>query len=519
MVSSTEFKFRQFNNIVVDWLEDDPDHILMSYGDKNNLQPDLYRVNVETGRDALVKRGLNDVQTWYTDLTGEPRIGQGRKERDGSWVLRIRDAEKNEWRRAEDYPGLPADIDIHGFTSNPNHLIISSYQGRDTIGLYIYDLVQKQITDKLYHNDNYDAAGVVLSADGDKIIGARYISETRETEMLGEYDTVLSRMRNLFDGYVVQYVDRSNDGEKILFKISNSTDPGNLLIVEPDGNPVGLGQLYPQINKDDLGAMISVEYPARDGQQIPSFLTLPPAITDAAQLQNLPFIVLPHGGPYARTEERFDYFAQFFASRGYGVLQMNFRGSAGYGKAFEESGRENWVTMQEDVEDGTRWLISEGLADPKRICIVGWSYGGYAALMGAAKTPELYSCAVSVAGLTDIKDHIRDQKQYRFGAVSMNHFIGEGFEDKDDVRANSPVRIADQIEIPVLLVHGKRDQVVHFDQFTRMRSALKKASAEATYMEFNDGDHYLSLQKDRQGFLSGLEKFLVDVNGKSELMQ
>lgn len=511
--------FRQFNNIVVDWLEDDPDYILMAYGDNNNEMPDIHRVNVETGRGARIKRGFRGVQTWHTDLTGEPRIGQGRDGNDGSWVLRIRDADTDKWRFSDEYPGLPADVDIHGFTSNPNHLIISAYQGRDTIGLYIYDLKQKNITDELYHNNSYDASGVILSADGSEVIGASYVSETREIEMLGEYDTALSRMRDLFVGYDIKFVDRSKDGEKILFKASSATNPGSLLMVEKGGSPVSLGKLRPQVSPKDLGVVNGIEYTARDGQKIPSFLTLPPAITDAAQLQNLPFIVLPHGGPYARTSKRFDYFAQFFASLGYAVLQMNFRGSAGYGKTFEETGRQNWVVMQEDVEDGTRWLIEQGLADPKRICIVGWSYGGYAALMGAAKNPDLYSCAVSVAGLTDINDFIQDKKQYRFGKFTAENFIGSGFENKDDVKANSPVKLADQIEVPLLLVHGKHDEVVHFGQFSRMKSALKKAPAKVTYMDFSEGDHYLSFQKDRQDFLVGLEKFLEKSNGKSELMQ
>lgn len=514
-----EFKFRQFNNIVVDWLEDDPNHILMAYGDDNSRKPDLYRVNVKTGRDKIVKRGLNSVQTWYTDLSGEPRIGQGRNEQDGSWVLRISDAESKNWRFSKDFPGLAADTKIHGFTSNPNQIIISAYQGKDTVGLYIYDLIKKKITDQLYHNDTYDATGVVLSADGDEIIGAHYVSESQQTEMLGEYDTVLSRMRALFDSSIVQYVDRSEDGKKILFKVSNATDPGNLLIVERNGNPVSLSRLQPHINPKDLGAVISIDYTSRDGQKIPSFLTIPPSITDVGQLQNIPFIVLPHGGPYARTSKRFDYFAQFFASQGYGVLQMNFRGSAGYGKKFEESGRKNWVVMQEDVEDGTRWLISEGLADPKRICIVGWSYGGYAALMGAAKNTKLYSCAVSVAGLTDIRDFIRDQKKYRFGNINVKTFFGNGFKNKDDVKANSPMKLASQIEIPIFLAHGKLDQVVHFDQFTRMKSALKKARAKVTYMSFKAGDHSLSSQKDRQDLLSGLEIFLEKANGKSEFIK
>lgn len=518
-VSFSSNQFRQFNNIVIDWLEDDPEHILMSYGDNNNLMPDIYRVNVETGRDVRIKRGIKNVQSWYTDQTGEPRIGQGRDQSDGSWVLRIRDAGTDKWRFSEEYPGLSANVDIHGFTPNPDHLIISAYQGRDTTGLYVYDLKQKKITDELYHNSSYDASGVILSAGDGEVIGATYVSESNETEMLGEYDTVLSRMRARFVDYNVQYVDRSVSGKKILFKASSATDPGSLLMVENGKNLMRLGKLRPQVNPKDLGVVNAIEYPARDGQKIPSFLTLPPSITDTAQLQNLPFIVLPHGGPYARTSKRFDYFAQFFASRGYAVLQMNFRGSSGYGKKFEETGRKNWVVMQEDVEDGTRWLIEQGLADPKRICIVGWSYGGYAALMGAAKNSDLYSCAVSVAGLTDIKDFINDQKRYRFGKFASANFIGNGFKDKDDIKANSPVKLADQIKVPLFLVHGERDQRVHFDQFSRMKSALKKSSAKVTYMDFREGDHYLSFQKDRQEFLVGLEKFLEKVNGRSELMQ
>ena len=454
-----------------------------------------------------------------TDRTGEPRIGQGRSQQDGSWVLRIRDANSKKWRFSKDFAGLDANTDIHGFTSNPNQIIVSAYQGKDTIGLYIYDLIEKKITDQLYHNDSYDATGVVLNTDGDKVIGAVYVSESRQVELLGEYDTVLSRMRALFANSTVTYVDQSEDGKKILFEVSNATDPGNLLLVEGKGDPINLGRLQPQINSEDLGAVISIDYTARDGQIIPSFLTIPPSITDVAQLQKIPFIVLPHGGPYARTSKRFDYFAQFFASQGYGVLQMNFRGSAGYGKKFKESGRENWVVMQEDVEDGTRWLISEGLADPKRICIAGWSYGGYAALMGAAKNAELYSCAVSVAGLTDISDFIRDGKKYRFGNIDVKNFFGSGFKDKANVKANSPVKLASQIEIPIFLAHGKRDQIVHFDQFTRLKSALRKAPAKATYMSFKDGDHSLSLQKDRQDLLSGLEIFLTQVNGKSEFIK
>jgi len=513
---------RQYNNVIVDWLDNDPDHILMAFSDEdnNNLQPDIKRVNVATGRYVTVQRGLRDIQWWITDATGAPRIGQGYKDNSfGTAVMRIRDTQGARWRSADDYPGLSANTRIHGFTQNPDEVIISAYRGKDTVGLYIYDLAAKAVTRKIYHNDKYDASGVVFNSDSGEVIGARYTAEASETELLGEFDTSLARMRRQLPDYTIDYVDQSSDGKTVLFKVSNPYDPGALMILRAGQEmPSRLGYTYPDVNSNQLGDVISLTYRARDKVKIPAFVTLPPTVTETSQIKNLPFIVLPHGGPYGRDSKRFDYFAQFFATRGYGVLQMNFRGSDGYGKAYKEAGRKNWVVMQEDVEDGTRWLQRKGYADPKRTCIVGWSYGGYAALMGAAKNGDLYNCAVAMAALTDIKDFKRDARKYRFGKAGIKNFIGEGFESKDDIKANSPVKIAGDIKIPLFLAHGTADQRVHFDQYRRMKSALKKSPAKVTYMEFRDEDHFLSNQANRQKFLKGVEKFLMDANGKSEFM-
>lgn len=517
-VKSTDIKFRQFNNKVVDWLDDDPDHILMTFGE-HNLSSDLRKVNVATGRHSVVKRELDDVQTWYTDKRGEPRVGQGRKERTGDWVLRIRDSNTEKWRFSDEYSGLSSDVKIFGFTSNPDELVIGDYQGRDTLGLYVYDLSAKKISRELYHNDDYDVSGVIRNSKTGDITGVKYTADAPEVELLGANKSTLSKMREKFSDSNIQFVDLSEDSGKTLFKVSNASDPGYLMVVGQEQKPKILSKLRPRIPANDLGQVIPVKYTARDGAQIPSYVTLPVAITDTAQLKNLPFIVLPHGGPYARDSQRFDYFAQFFASRGYGVLQMNFRGSDGYGKTFKESGRENWVTMQEDIEDGTRWLMKKGYADPKRICIAGWSYGGYAALMGAAKNPELYSCALSVAGLTDIKGFIQDKKDYRFGKISSDNFIGKGFEDKDNIAANTPIKVGSQMTTPVFLAHGKKDLIVQFSQFTRMKSALKKSKSKSTFMEFKNGNHSMTIEKDRQELLQGIENFLIKHNGKSEWMR
>lgn len=510
---------RQFNDRVVDFLEDDPDHILMAFSNENVIEPDIKRVHVVSGNTRTIKSGKNTIQHWYTDTRGEPRIGQGLSDRKTEkWRLVIRDKDQDKWRDSDKYPGLPADADIHGFTSNHDELVIGARLGKDKVGLYVYDLAVKKITRTLFYNDDYDTGGVVYSADGKDIVGAKYVSEESETVLFDEYDSVLSKVRAQYSGYTVDYVDQSKNGERILVKISNAHSAGGLMIVDGKTAEVGrLSYIRPKLPSNEMGEVITIRYTARDGTKIPGYVTVPPTVKSTADMKKVPFIILPHGGPFARRSKRFDYFVQFFASRGYGVLQMNFRGSTGFGEAFHEAGRKNWVVMQEDVEDGTKWLIEKGYADPKRTCIAGWSYGGYAALMGAIKHPDLYACSISIAGLTDIQDQIRDMQDYRFGKLAAKNTFLDGFESKDALKDNSPVRRADEITIPVFLAHGSADQRVHYDQFKRMKSKTKN-SPNLVALGFKDEDHFFSNQKNRQEMLIELEKFLEKSNGKSEFM-
>ena len=513
--------FRQFNDRVVDWLEDDPEHILMAFSKAEfEPYPDIYRVEVATGKTRRIKRGMTGVEYWYADDTGTPRIGRGKTD-SGREVMRIHDVESGDWDSYEKYPGLTPKTPIFGFLKDGAEVIIGDYNGRDTLGLYIYDFASRSKTRTLFHNDEYDASGVVVSSDGETVIGAKYVAEKEETELLGDYGTSLSKLRSQFKGYSVSYVDQTDDYQTMIVRMSAPYEPGGLYLYNRgDSLPSMLQNQYTGLKSEEMGNVFPVKYDARDGQKIPAFVTLPPTITDQADLKNLPFIVLPHGGPYGRDEKRFDYFAQFFATRGYGVMQMNFRGSDGYGKAFEEAGRDNWLVMQEDVEDATRYLLKKGYADPNRTCIAGWSYGGYAALMGAAKdTDGLYDCVIAMAALTDINDAKRDLRRYRGGRHAAKEFFGEAMKDSDVRKANSPVHVADNIKVPVFLAHGDQDENVQFDQFTRMRKALKKAGVKTTSMAFEDEDHFLSRQENREAFFVGVDKFLTQVNGPSEYMK
>ena len=519
LVKPSNKTFRQYNGTVIDFLEDDPDHILMAFSNTDQSMPDIQKVDVKTGYSKRIRRGREDIQHWYTDRRGEPRIGQGldgkftTKEK---WNMVIRDLDDDKWRDVSEYPGLDAKTDVIGFTSDPMEIIIRSRNGRDTIGLYTYNLAHKKMGGALFHDDTYDASSIVLSADGHDVIGAKLVTDTAEIKMFDGRTTVLDRIRSKFPTANVDYIDQSYDKRFILFKLSSPTFPGVLMMVDAQTDDIkSYGNYYPQLEEKELGTVQQIKYTARDGSKVPAYITLPPKAEAAGQVKNLPYIILPHGGPYARSSKRFDYFAQFFASQGYGVIQMNFRGSAGYGEAYEDAGRESWVLMQEDVEDGARWLVEKGYADPDKICIAGWSFGGYISLMAAVNNPELYQCAISMAGVTDIPDLIRDAKKYRFGSLVAKNSIISGFDDGKEMRENSPALRASEITIPVFIAHGEDDQRVHFDQYKRMVRGLKKSGSDVTKMEFKDEDHFLSNEKNRKRFFNGLETFLVEVNGKS----
>lgn len=518
VVKAPKKSIRQFNNVVLDWLEDDPDHIIMQFASERDEQslPDVRKVEVATGKSKIVKRRFVGVNSWITDSNGVPRVGVGSRREGQKAFMRILDPTTGEWETAEDYPGLdPEGMSVVAVIDDGRSLVMSAYRGEDTRGLHRYDLAKKEWGEVIYQNGEYDVRDVLLSSDGNTIVGASFTGEATERVLFDAYGSTFEEALDYFEGYQVSFVDQSEDSKKLLLKVSGPSEPGGLYLYERGGEAQWLLDNMVGLDTDEMGVMISLSYKARDGQKIPAFMTLPPSINDPADLKNLPTIILPHGGPYSRDEKRFDYLAQFFATRGYLVLQMNFRGSAGYGKSFSEAGRSNWVVMQEDVEDGMRWLIEKGYANPSKSCIAGWSYGGYAALMGAAKTPELYKCSIAIAALSDIPEAISDAQSYLNGQARAERTFGSLMKDGGLMRANNPVQQADKIRVPVFLAHGEEDGSVHFGQYEKMKRRLEGADVDATFMSFKDEDHYMSNQANRQAMLEGIEAFLLKVNGKS----
>lgn len=323
---------------------------------------------------------------------------------------------------------------------------------------------------------------------------------------------IWSAISRAFAGKAPELVSWSDDFRTLVVRTGGSGDSGSYHLIDLDTRAARIvGEAYPALTSDRVGTVRAIRYSAADGLEIRGYLTTPPGVTDP---KDLPLIVLAHGGPAARDVMGFDWWAQAMASRGYAVLQANFRGSRGYGQDFLEAGYGEWGRkMQTDLSDGVRWLAGEGIVDPARVCIVGASYGGYAALAGATIDRSAYRCAVSVAGVSDLRRFLewKAQQGPRRDSQTVRHwnrFMGVERAGDRSLDALSPARLADEVEVPVMLLHGRDDTVVPIDQSRVMASALRAAGKPHEMIELTGEDHWLSRAETRQRMLAESLRFL-----------
>jgi dipeptidyl aminopeptidase/acylaminoacyl peptidase len=271
----------------------------------------------------------------------------------------------------------------------------------------------------------------------------------------------------------------------------------------------------PQLKPSELAPMRPVRYPARDGLQIPAYLSLP-----KGKDKNLPLVVMIHGGPWVSGDEwGFNPEAQFLATRGYAVLQPNFRGTTRYGwKHFSSSFQQWGLTMQDDITDGVKWAVEQGIADPKRVCIYGASYGGYATMMGLAKDPDLYKCGINYVGVTDINLFLTatwaDYAQSDWIKFGVKDMVGDATKDAERLKATSPVEQAARIKAPVLMAYGAADRRVPIEHGTRMRAAMERTGAKPIWMVADGEGHGFREMRNQKMFYEAMEKFLAENIGK-----
>jgi len=504
----------QIQDQVVDWLPEDGRHVLLALADDGGTEPGVYRVEVETGRRSSVHGPRSNVRQWITDATHRVRVGV--RQEDARVDVLVCDPDGKNWRTAWSFGVFDREsVRPLGFGADPNRLYISAdHEGRRAV--FEVDLADAALPRKLLLSDpRFDVGGTLMKAPKtNQAIGVTI-------GLLGDagagfWDADTKRLLQAIDRALPERRNRllqfSADGSSYLLHSTGNGIPGEYYVgVRGSGTMALLAETYPELAERPLARKRSLLITARDGTALPSFLTLPPG----AEAKGLPAVILPHGGPISRDSIDFDPWVQFLADRGYAVLQVNFRGSAGFGHEHRNAGLKRWgLEMQDDLSDAVQWLTQNGTADPERVCIVGASYGGYAALMGAAKTPALYRCAVSFAGVSDLIELGAHVRQYVNGSAIYSQQVGSTWGDRDQLKATSPRRLAGQVKAPVLLIHGTLDRSVPYEQSERMADALKDAGKGVRLVRQDEGDHHLSNQAHRTEFFRELEAFLAQHLGR-----
>lgn len=473
----------------------------------------LMRVNLDSGKGRIHARGRRATVDWFVNDVGDVLAREDFNNSKNIHRIYSYTSGKPKIIFEQDTPRPKISIRAINLSGDSLVFVKESKEGE---GIYEMALSDGAITGPQFLQPDRDIDSVLTLGLNRQFVGARLSGLKPSYRYLDKnIGKTIDQIIDQFPASSVFPVDATADLSKIIFSVSgNATATAYLLYDGTDQTLAWIGKSYPNIDNEMLGEIRAIQYPARDGTKITAVMTLPTGIDEA---EKLPLLVFPHGGPESYDRLTFDWWAQYFARRGYLVFQPNFRGSTGFGAQFRNAGRGQWgQLMQDDITDGVQALVTQGYADPQRICIMGASYGGYAALAGGAFTPELYRCVISVAGVSDVVEMIRDTKYKR----GRNHWvvsywqelIGDSQEERDKLKQISPLNHAEKFEAPVLLVHGKDDVVVPIKQSRKMRSALRKADKSVELVTMKGEDHWLSRSETRLQTLREIDAFLQQHN-------
>lgn len=473
---------------------------------------DVYRIDLDTGRGSVLAKGGPDVGQW---LVGPDAEAVARAERDDlRGVTTIQARAGAGWRTlftgTEDAP-----VSLSGLGRKPGTAFIGKRDG-DKYRLYEADLSTGALGAPL--GDGAKApAGIVRDPVTRHPIGLTYLGAKQEYSFFDPaHERAWRSATAPFKNAQVFLESFTPDFKKLVLRVEGPEDAATYYLVDVPAKKADLlADGRPSIAPEAVGPVRWITYKAADGLEIPAYLTLPPGRADA---KNLPLVVLPHGGPESRDAPGFDWWPQAFASRGYAVLQPQFRGSEGFGRKFTEAGHGQWGRkMQTDLSDGVRHLAAGGVIDPKRVCIMGASYGGYAAMAGPTIDAGVYRCAVAVSGVGDLADMIaweaKDAGRANTGSVRYwSKFMGTSFRKRGELDAVSPTKQAAKADAPILVMHGKDDTVVPYEQSADFVRAMQAAGKPVEFVTLAGEDHWLSRGATRQRMLSTAVAFIQKHN-------
>ncbi|MGQ0800656.1 MAG: alpha/beta hydrolase family protein [Pseudomarimonas sp.] len=497
---------RKFASLI-DTLPGDPKRILVGVEEWNDEYPltNVDLLHLETGRRKHLTRPPVRSATIRTDPSGQPRLAYGIQDGHHS-VLFHREADADRWELLND-EAKSGRVEVPlGFSADGKlaYLRVSDEKGPDRV--IAWDPATQTRTD-VASDPRVDPAQILREGSG-AVIGMAFLGAKRRTQYFDDQhpDARIQKMLDSSFAASDVYLHPAPANTSLrLFEVRSDRDPGSFFLFDvASGHAAFLSRRLPAVDTQKMAITEVVDIPARDGLLLQGFVTRP---LHADPKLPLPLIVLPHGGPFGVFDQRdFDAEVQMFAAAGYAVLQVNFRGSGNYGRAFESAGAREWgKAMQDDVVDATRWAIARNISSEGRVCIVGASYGAYAALMGVAREPDLYACAVGYVGIYDLAQLVQDHRgENPISASWSRDWVGEAGE----LQAASPTNLAAQIKAPVLLAAGGEDRVAPIRHSERMQKALERSGAEVETYYVKTAGHGFYLLEHRREYYTRVLAFL-----------
>ncbi len=493
---------------IIDPLVEIEDELIVGLNQRDPKIFDVYRLNLKNNKYTLVAENPGNITKWLTDNDGKIRAAL---QTDGvNTGLLYRDNENEEFRLIERSNFRETFVPVM-FTFDNKNLYIKSNRYRDKIALIVYDPINKKEIETVFQNSEVDLDNAIISTKKEKVLGVTYTTYKKNYKFFDkERADVQNYLENNFPNYLVNIVSTNGEETKYLVRVSSDKSHSSYYYFNKETKLVRkLADESPWLNENDMSSMKPITYKSRDGLTIHGYLTLPKGY-DA---EDLPVIVYPHGGPWLRNVWGFDPVVQLFANRGYAVLQMNYRGSTGYGKEFWEKGFKEWGRyIQNDIADGVDWLIRQEIADPDKIGIFGYSFGGYSSLMNVSIYPDKYQFAVSLNGIVDFADLINSVPPYWEPFKEMIYeMVANPNTDSLMIAAYSPIEISDSVTVPVLIAQGKNDTRVKPISVDRYVAKLKSNGVFVKYIFMEDEGHSIIKEENRIKFYKEAESFIENV--------
>jgi dipeptidyl aminopeptidase/acylaminoacyl peptidase len=491
---------------IVDVLYDDDSAVILSHNRRDPKAFDVFRVNVVTGEEKLIARNPGNITGWDTDHAGHLRVAVSTDGVNSSLL----------YRDTEDEPFKPIvttnfreSVTPLFFTFDDRKLYVASNRGRDKSAIFVFDPAAAKEGEMLVDNPEVDVKGLSFSRKRKVVTTATWTTWKTQRKFFDKFTEERYRdVESRLPGYEVSFTSTNRDEDRYVVATSSDKTRGKRYLYDARTKKLEfLADVSPWLPESELADMKPIQYTSRDGLVINGYLTLPKGVP----ARNLPVVVNPHGGPWARDSWRFNPEVQFLANRGYAVLQMNFRGSTGYGRKFWEASFKQWGrTMQDDVTDGVQWLVKQGIADPKRIAIYGGSYGGYATLAGIVYTPDLYAAAVDYVGVANLLTFLKSIPPYWKPYLEMFYeMVGNPETDAEALKAYSPVFHAERIRTPLLIAQGAKDPRVNKNESDQMVEAMKKRGVDVEYIVKDNEGHGFANEENRFEFYEAMDRFLA----------